>query len=51
MTPWRRRWPSWCRISSASNRTDFSDADFVGCRLDRMSTSGTCEFLGSSLVS
>jgi hypothetical protein len=29
----------------------FSDADFVGCRLDRKSTSKTCHFLGSSLVS
>jgi hypothetical protein len=29
----------------------FSDADFAGCRVDRKSTSGTCQFLGSSLVS
>jgi hypothetical protein len=32
----------------------FSDADFAGCQLDRKSTSGTCQFLGSlgsSLVS
>jgi hypothetical protein len=29
----------------------FSYVDFVGCRLDRMSTSRTCQFLGSSLVS
>jgi hypothetical protein len=29
----------------------FSDADFAGCRLNRKSTSGTCQFLGSSLVS
>jgi RAB protein geranylgeranyltransferase component A len=29
----------------------FSDADFARCRLDRKSTSGTCQFLGSSLVS
>jgi hypothetical protein len=29
----------------------FSDAGFVGCRLDRMYTSGTCQFLGSCLVS
>jgi hypothetical protein len=27
------------------------DADFAGCRLDRKFTSGTCQFLGSSLVS
>jgi hypothetical protein len=29
----------------------FSDVDFSGCRLDRNSTSGTCQFLGSCLVS
>lgn len=29
----------------------FSDSDFAGCRLDRKSTSGTCHFLGTSLVS
>ena len=29
----------------------YSDADFDGCRLDRKSTSGTCQFLDSSLVS
>jgi len=29
----------------------YSDADFDGCRLDRKSTSGTCHFLGTSLVS
>jgi RAB protein geranylgeranyltransferase component A len=29
----------------------FSDADLVGCRLDMKSTFGTCQFLGSSLVS
>jgi hypothetical protein len=29
----------------------FSDADFVGYQLDRKSTFGTCQFLGSSLVS
>jgi hypothetical protein len=29
----------------------FSDADFAGCWLDRKSTSGTCKFLGYSVVS
>ena len=29
----------------------FSDVDFVGCRVERKSTSGTCHFLGRSLVS
>nr|KYP47326.1 hypothetical protein KK1_031056 [Cajanus cajan] len=29
----------------------YSDSDYVGCRLDRKSTSGTCHLLGSALVS
>jgi hypothetical protein len=29
----------------------YSDADYVGCKDDRKSTSGTCQFLGRSLVS
>ena len=29
----------------------FSDADFAGCRDDRKSTSGTCQFLGRRLIS
>ncbi|KAL6321490.1 hypothetical protein AAG906_018459 [Vitis piasezkii] len=29
----------------------YSDADFVGCKVERKSTSGTCHFLGHSLVS
>ena len=29
----------------------YSDADFAGCKSDRKSTSGTCHFLGQSLVS
>jgi len=29
----------------------FFDADFGGCRMNRKSTSGTCQFLGTSLVS
>ena len=31
--------------------TSYSDADFAGCKTDRKSTSGTCHFLGHSLVS
>ncbi|KAH9728331.1 Integrase catalytic domain-containing protein [Citrus sinensis] len=31
--------------------TCYSDADFVGYKVDRKSTSGTCHFLGHSLVS
>ena len=29
----------------------YSDADFAGCRLDRKSTSGACQFIGHSLIS
>jgi hypothetical protein len=41
----------WYSVSSSLALHGFSDADFAGCRLDRKSTSGTCQFLGSSLVS
>jgi hypothetical protein len=41
----------WYSASSSLVLHGFSDADFAGCRLDRKSTSGTCQFLGSSLVS
>jgi hypothetical protein len=40
----------WYSASSSLALHGFSDADFAGCRLDRKSTSGTCQFLGSSLV-
>jgi hypothetical protein len=29
----------------------YSDTDWAGCKIDRKSTSGTCQFLGRSLVS
>ena len=29
----------------------YFDADYVGCKVDHKSTSGTCQFLGQSLVS
>jgi hypothetical protein len=41
----------WYFASSSLVLHGFSDADFAGCRLDRMSTFGTCEFLGSAFVS
>jgi hypothetical protein len=41
----------WYFASSSLALHGFSDADFAGCRLDRKSTYGTCQFLGSSLVS
>jgi len=31
--------------------TGYSDSDFVGCKIDWKSTSGTCHLLGSSLIS
>ena len=37
--------------SSSLSLCGYSDTDFGGCRLDQKSTSGTCQFLGSSLVS
>jgi hypothetical protein len=41
----------WYSASSSLSLLGFSDANFVGCRVDRKSTLGTCQFLGSSLVS
>jgi hypothetical protein len=29
---------------------DYSDVDYAGCKVDRKSTPGTCQFLGMSLV-
>jgi hypothetical protein len=40
----------WHYASSSLYLVGFSDADFVGCGIDRKSTSGTCHFLGSYLV-
>ncbi|KAI4310576.1 hypothetical protein MLD38_035545 [Melastoma candidum] len=39
-----------------SKRSDFtlvgySDADFAGCKIDRKSTSGTCQLMGNMLIS
>ena len=41
----------WYSASSSLALVGFSDADHGGCRIDRKSTSGTCQFLGTSLVS
>jgi hypothetical protein len=41
----------WYSVSSSLALHGFSDADLAGCRLDRKSTSRTCQFLGSYLVS
>jgi hypothetical protein len=40
----------WYSSSSSLDLIGFSDADFVNCGIDQKSTSGTCHFLGSSLV-
>jgi hypothetical protein len=40
----------WYSASLSLDLVGFSDADFAGCGIDRKSTSGTCHFLGSSLV-
>jgi histone deacetylase 1/2 len=41
----------WYSASSSLVLHVFSDMDFAKCRLDRKSTFGTCQFLGSSLMS
>ena len=41
----------WYPNSVSLNLTGFSDSDFVGCKIDRKSTSGTSHMLGSSLIS
>ena len=41
----------WYGRESKFDLVGFTDADFAGNRVDRKSTSGTCQFLGGSLVS
>ncbi|WVZ80785.1 hypothetical protein U9M48_028236 [Paspalum notatum var. saurae] len=41
----------WYSSGSSLSLRGFSDADHDGCRIDRKSTSGTCQLLGTSLVS
>ncbi|WVZ84829.1 hypothetical protein U9M48_031816 [Paspalum notatum var. saurae] len=41
----------WYSSGSSFSLRGFSDADHAGCRIDRKSTSGTCQLLGTSLVS
>jgi hypothetical protein len=41
----------WYSASSSLSLLGFLDADFAGCRVDRKSTSGTFQLLGSSLSS
>ena len=41
----------WYPKNSSYNLIGYSDSDFAGCKTDRKSTSGTCHFIGSALVS
>ena len=41
----------WYSKDSSIELIAYSDADFAGCKLDRKSTSGTCQFLGVNLIS
>ena len=41
----------WYPKSDNFELIGFSDAHFVGCKVERKSTSDTCHFLGHSLVS
>jgi hypothetical protein len=41
----------WCPRGSTFDLIGYSDANWAGCKIDRKSTSGTCQFLGRSLVS
>jgi hypothetical protein len=36
----------WYPKGSTFDLIGYSDADYVGCKIDRKSTSGTCQFLG-----
>ncbi|WVZ76210.1 LOW QUALITY PROTEIN: hypothetical protein U9M48_024200 [Paspalum notatum var. saurae] len=41
----------WYSSGSSPSLTGFSNTDHAGCRIDRKSTSGTCQLVGTSLVS
>jgi hypothetical protein len=41
----------WYPKGSTFDLIGYSDADYAGCKIDRKSTSGTCQFLGRSQVS
>jgi hypothetical protein len=41
----------WYPNGSTFDLIGYSDANYAGCNIDRKSTSGTCQFLGRSLVS
>jgi hypothetical protein len=41
----------WYPKGSTFDLLRYSDLDYAGCKVDRKSTTGTCQFLGRSLVS
>jgi hypothetical protein len=41
----------WYPKGSTFDLIGYTDSDYSGCKVDRKSTSGTCQFLGRSLVS
>jgi hypothetical protein len=41
----------WYPKGSTFDLIGYSDSDYTGCKVDRKSTSGTCQFLGRSMVS
>ncbi len=41
----------WYSKESSINLIGYTDSDFAGCKLDRKSTSGSCQFLGENLIS
>jgi hypothetical protein len=41
----------WYPKGSTFDLIGYADSDYAGCKVDRKSTSGTCQFLGRSLVS
>jgi hypothetical protein len=40
----------WCPKGAHFELIGYSDTDYTGCKVDRKSTSETCQFLGRSLV-
>ena len=41
----------WYPKGTCFDLVGYTDSDFSGCRIDRKSTSGSCQFLGRRLVS
>jgi hypothetical protein len=41
----------WYPKASTFDLLGYSDSDYAGCKVDRKSTTGTCQFLGRSMVS